>query len=203
MRGSASTLPVGPARAMLRLLRSDGQYRALRAFAQAAAALARDLGVLIEPRHDEERCRLVGRDGLQIDLHNPWHFTGCRADPDRAALQSLLLPTDLGTAGYLGRIDIVERLLREGADPRGLDPAGQTPIDRTITAWVTTDLHVACVDALLAAGAPVTRDHVHRLGNDAVGSSMDIKIVERLAAHTKDPDLREQLTGLIQIWRTL
>ncbi|HWO22849.1 MAG TPA: hypothetical protein VNO30_29015 [Kofleriaceae bacterium] len=165
--------------------------------------MARELGVLADPHHDEERCRLVDRDGRQIDLHNPWHFTGCTAEPDRAALQSLLLPTDLGTAGHFGRIDVVERLLRDGADPGLTDPNGLTPIDRTISAWVTTDLHVACVDALLAAGAPVMPDHVHRLGMDAVGSSMDIQIVERLAAHTTDPDLREQLSGLIQIWRTL
>ncbi len=182
---------------------SDVQHRALRAFARAAATLARDLGVLVDPRHDEDHCRLVGRDGREIDLYNPWHFAGCRADPDRAALHTLLLPPDLGTAGYLGRIDVIKRLLAEGADPGRPDPAGQTPIDRTISAWVTTDLHVACVEALLAAGAPVTHEHARRLGTEALGTAADIQIVERLAAHTDDPDLREKLTGLILLWRTL
>jgi hypothetical protein len=184
-------------------LLSGVQHRALRAFARAAATLASDLGVLVEPRHDEKTCRLVGRDGREIDLYNPWHFVGCRADPDRAALQSLLLPADLGTAGYLGRIDVVERLIKEGADPGRPDQAGQTPISRTISAWVTTDLHVTCVEVLLAAGAPVLDEHAHRLGTEAVGSAADIQIVQRLAAGTDDPDLREKLTGLIMLWRTL
>jgi hypothetical protein len=179
------------------------EHRALRAFARAAAALARELGVLAEPRFAEEHCRLVGADGREIDLYNPWHATGCRADADRAELQPLLLPSDLGTAGHLGRIDVVERMLAAGADPCAPDAAGQTPIDRTICAWVTTDLHLACVEALLAAGARPSPSHVHNLGMEAVGSSWDIKIVERLAASTDDLDLREQLSGLILLWRTV
>jgi hypothetical protein len=186
---------------MLRAVIADFQDRALRTFARAAAALARELGVLIDPRHDEERCRLVGGNGRAIDLYNPWHFTGCRADPDRAALQTLLLPRDLGTAGYLGRIDVVERLLAAGADPDRADESGLTPIDRTICAWVTTDLHVACVEALLAAGAPARRSHFDSLRTEAVGSAADIQIAERLAARTGDGGLREELAGLILLWR--
>jgi hypothetical protein len=181
----------------------DEQHWALRAFARAAAALARELGVLAEPRYDEERCRLVDRDGRAIDVYNPWHFTGCRADPDRTALRSLLLPADLGTACYLGRIDVVERLLASGADPARPDEAGLTPIDRAICAWVTTDLHVACVEALLSAGAPPTRSHLRSLGGDAVGSAADIQIAQRLAAHTDDPDLRDDIAGLILLWHNL
>jgi len=182
---------------------SDVQDHALRAFARAAAALAHELGVLVDPQHDEERCRLIGRNGRAIDLYNPWHFAGRRADPDRTALQTLLLPPDLGTAGYLGRVDVIECLLAAGAHPDQPDPSGLTPIDRTIRAWVTTDLHVACVDALLAAGTPPRWSHLESLRAEAMGSIADIQIAERLAERTPAPGLRDELAALVLLWRHL
>lgn len=196
-------MPAGALRGDAGALHEDDHPFALRDFARAAAALAHELGVLVEPRLDEERCRLVDREGRAIDLYNPWHFAGRRAYPDRAALRAVLLPLDLGTAGYLGRIDVIARLLAAGADPARLDEENLSPIDRTICAWVTTDLHVACVEALLAAGARPTRAHLQSLGGDAVGSAADIQIAERLAAHTDDPDLRDDLAGLILVWHTV
>jgi len=155
-----------------------------RVFAQKAAEMARRLGVLSNPIFDEERFRLVDGD-IAIDLYNPWHLTGCRVDPDERELARLLAPTELGAAGYLGRIDVVRRLLAAGVDPNASERDGVSPLQRTLAAWVTTDLHLEVVTALLDAGVIVDREQIGLLLAETAGSEVDGAIAELLTRRAR------------------
>ena len=165
--------------------------------AQHVAALARELGILVEPTFDRERARLVDRSGLQLDLANLWYRARWCAQPDRTSLARWLQPEDVGDAGSLGRIDLIEAWIAAGVRPDA------DAVERTIGAWQTTDLHVACVRAMLDAGAPVTDAHSNRLCGDAVGSEPDSAIALLLAEHATEPRLSAHFVGLATAWTAL
>jgi hypothetical protein len=150
-----------------------------REFAQRAAHVARRLGIVTKPTLDEAKFRIVEGD-VAIDLLNLWHLTGCRSDPDEDRLAALLAPRELGAAGYMGRIDLVHRMLTAGADPNAAEPDGVTPLGRTLAAWVTTDLHLAVVVALLDAGLVVRRSELDILFAEVVWNDIDLAIARLL-----------------------
>lgn len=106
-----------------------------------------------------------------------------------------------GRAGWLGRVDAVRALLAAGTDPALPDPDGITPIDRTICAWVTTDLHVACIEAMLDAGATPLPSHAASLRIEAIGDPAGIAIAELLARRATTPELRDELAAIADVFR--
>lgn len=94
---------------------------------------------------------------------------------------------DLHQAAYVGRVDVVRRLLAEGADPNGHhDEAqtgwhcGPTPLSKAICAWTVTADHVTIVELLLAHGARVDDSHFADWSADAMGTREDGRILQLL-----------------------
>ncbi len=155
-----------------------------RRFATLVAQLGRSTGALVDPVFVEPRFRLV--DGaVQIDLYNPWHLTGCKPDPDETSIAHMLRPRQLGEAGTLGRVDVVRRLLAAGADPNAPEPDGVSPLQRTLAAWVTTDLHLEVVSALLDAGLVVHRSSLGALLAETTGSEVDLALAQLLTRRAR------------------
>ncbi|NVB80144.1 MAG: hypothetical protein HOV81_17250 [Kofleriaceae bacterium] len=172
----------------------------LRAFARRVSEVACELAIVRDPRFDERRSRII--DGaIAIDLLNPLHVVSWRVDVEHSVLVDLLQPTLLGTAGWLGRIDVVRTMLAAGVDPAAPDRDGITPIDRTICAWVTTDLHVACVEAMLDAGATPLPSHGASLRCEAVGDPAGIAIAELLARRATRAELRAEFASIAEVLR--
>ena len=180
-------MPLATARARLRALGfaprpcHDGRVTSAeaRTFAKVVAEVGCRAGSLVAPMFMEPRFRLVDGE-VQIDLYNPWHLTGCKPDPDEAKLASMLRPQELGEAGYLGRVDVVRRFLAAGADPNAPEPDGVSPIQRTLAAMVTTDLHIQVVSALFDAGLIVRRSSIGSLLAETVGSEIDLALAQLL-----------------------
>ncbi len=171
----------------------------LRAFAHQVANVARELGIAADARFDERRSRLV--DGaLSIDLLNMLHVVSWETVDD-TVVADLLQPRTLGSAGWLGRVDVVRAMLARGADPAAPESDGITPIDRTICAWVTSDLHVACVEAMLDAGAIPLPSHGTSLRIEAVGDPAGIAISELLASRATTPELRDDFAATAATFR--
>jgi hypothetical protein len=95
----------------------------------------------------------------------------------------------------------VRSLLAAGVDPAAPEHDGITPIDRTICAWVTSDLHVACVEAMLDAGATPQRSHGASLRCEAVGNPAGIAIAELLARRATTAELRDELASIAAVLR--
>jgi pSer/pThr/pTyr-binding forkhead associated (FHA) protein len=101
---------------------------------------------------------------------------------------------NLHEAAYVGRLEVVRRLLDEGADPNGPhDPSeirwvcGRAPLNKAIVAWNVTPEHVAVVALLLARGARVDDSHFADHAADSCGSPEDLQILELLEKHRYKP----------------
>lgn len=179
----------------------------LRAFARQVADVARDLGVVRDPKLDERKSRIIESPGaagaasaVSIDLLNLLHAVDWKP-VERARVVELLQPRTLGSAGWLGRVDVVRTMLAAGVDPSAAEEDGITPIDRTICAWVTSDLHVACVEAMLDAGAVPQMSHSASLRCEAVGDPAGIAIADLLARRATTPELRDHFQGIADVFR--
>ncbi|MBM4779825.1 MAG: hypothetical protein GQE15_19140 [Archangiaceae bacterium] len=133
------------------------------AFLDAARAAVIASGLMRAPRFEASGRFVEGT--LQLDLLNAWH---------RASLAELIAPKTLVSACSFGRIDLVERAI---ARHDALDPA---TIEAAIGAFVVTDLHVACVEQLFAAGVPHHRSHLETWRAESTGSEHDRRLLELL-----------------------
>lgn len=133
------------------------------AFLDAARAAVITSGLMRAPRF-EVRGRFV-EGALQLDLLNAWH---------RSSLAELISPKTLVTACSFGRIDLVERAISRS------EPLDASAIDAAIGAFVVTDLHVACIERLFAAGVPHHPSHLETWKAESTGSEHDQRILELL-----------------------
>jgi ankyrin repeat protein len=106
---------------------------------------------------------------------------------------------DLHQAAYLGRLDVVTRLLAEGADPNAHhDPSetgwvcGPTPLNKAIAAWAVTEAHVAIVALLLDRGARVDETHFSDHRADSMGGLNDSRILDLLERARRGRAVRDE-----------
>ncbi len=137
-------------------------------FLEAARAAVIASGLMHAPRFEVSGRFVEG--SLQLDLLNAWHLSR----HGRSSLPALISPETLVTACSFGRVDLVERAI---ARNEPLDPSS---IDAAIGAFVVTDLHVACIERLFAAGVPRQPAHLETWKAESTGSEHDRRILELL-----------------------
>lgn len=141
------------------------------------ADIARAKCVMQRPQYVREPWRQLVEGSLRIDLLNVYHASHQLRAPDAEdSVEAWIDPKHLGHACYFGRVDVVCALIVAGAPLDGQDYGGD-PISAAMGAWVTTPLHVECVEALLEAGANLSLAYFS--GNpEAIGSEIDADFLE-------------------------
>jgi hypothetical protein len=162
------------------------------AFVEAMKDVACARGLMRRPVFDEKSCQLVEAD-VRVDLLNVWHACRQRRHPRTAEIiDDWIQPRHLGHACHFGRIDVVRRAVETNSPLNGEDYGGN-PIAAAIEAYVVTELHVQCVEALFAAGATATLDQFDSYSAESVGSDCDRAVLALLlnyAGHSGDPAVR-------------
>jgi hypothetical protein len=139
-------------------------------FLSAARELAVTSGLMRAPRYDAASSSLT--DGaLSVCLLEAWHASLASRASLRAHLAELCSPPDLITATRHGRVDVVERFIRDAQLHDGV-----AAIDAAIGARVVTDAHVECVARLLAAGVPVVSAHWDTWAAESCGTNADLRM---------------------------
>ncbi|MFJ1547202.1 ankyrin repeat domain-containing protein [Streptomyces sp. NPDC088246] len=108
------------------------------------------------------------------------------------------LPKRLAAAAGDGHVELLQRLLAQGADPDTRDPDGATPL---YLAAVQGENR--CAELLLAAGAlPNAESRGWRSGLPlaAAATKANLSLVELLLRHGADPHLRESEGGSALDW---
>jgi hypothetical protein len=104
---------------------------------------------------------------------------GQRASAAGGARNCWATPRHLGHACYFGRVDFVQAAIRAGRPLNGEDYGGN-PIAAAFEAWVTTPLHLRCVELLFEAGAKPTLEQFQSFGAESVGTDIDFAMLELL-----------------------
>jgi hypothetical protein len=150
-------------------------------FLAAATHRAVSTRVLGAPTLDANSGCLV--DGPpRIDLLNAWHHSLMRPAQRDRFLAELFDPPDLVVAAAYGRIDLVERALR-----LGLPVDGVPAVAAAVGAFVVTDLHVACVEALFRAGVPHHPSQDDAFLAESAGTAQDRVMGELLSEARQKP----------------
>ncbi len=163
------------------------------AFIARASEVARESGLMREPRFDRVTCQLV-EGHLRVDLLNLWHETNFRSGArvvDR--FECWIRPRHLANACSYGRVDVVQSAIDRRAPLDGQDGGGN-PVAAAIGAFCTTALHVECVELLLAAGAKVCEEQFAAGRAESMGSATDAQLMAllvRYAWQSDDPAIRE------------
>jgi hypothetical protein len=102
-------------------------------------------------------------------------------EPVRAleSIECWLSPPTLTNACYYGRIDIVEKAIAAHQPLDGGSP-DDNPIAAAIGAFVTTPLHVQCVERLFAAGAQAHLSQFWASLAESAGRADDVALRELL-----------------------
>jgi hypothetical protein len=145
-------------------------------FHDAALDLARRSGLFRAPRLDPDEGQLVEGD-LRVDLLNAWHLGHHHPETGTGFLETLFAPASLVEAAAYGRVDVVRRAIADGALDRGV-----LAINAAIAAFVVTDLHVTCVEALYAAGVPFHPSHEATFAAESCGLPNDARLRELMNA---------------------
>ncbi|MDX2015735.1 MAG: hypothetical protein SFW67_36410 [Myxococcaceae bacterium] len=145
-------------------------------FHDAALELARRSGLFRDPRLDTDEGQLVEGE-LRVDLLNAWHLGNHHPETGLGFLETLFAPASLVEAAAYGRLDVVRHAIADQALDRGV-PA----INAAIAAFVVTDLHVTCVEALYAAGVPFHASHEATFAAESVGLPNDARLLALMNA---------------------
>jgi hypothetical protein len=146
------------------------------AFHDAAVRIAQRAGVFRAPRLDPDEGLLEEGD-LRVDLLNAWHLFNHHPERGTGFLETLFAPASLVEAAAYGRLDVVRRAItrQDVAD-------GVAAIDAAIAAFVLTDLHVACVEALYEAGVPFHSSHEATFAAESCGLPNDARVFALISA---------------------
>lgn len=157
--------------------------------AERLMAAAKEHGLMESPRVDWATHRLVEGD-LQLDMLNVFHHSRqLESTHTESIIAHWATPRTISEACSFGRVDEVRARLAAGGLGYEEDPiAGAT------AAWVTTSLHVECVQLLLEAGAVVELSHL-RLDPESAGTEADFAMLVQLVEAGRlsdDPFVQEE-----------
>ncbi len=161
-------------------------------FVDRMMTVVKSSGLMGRPVFDRAACRFV-EGPLLLDLLNVWHLTLERQPVEtEEIIERWLRPKHLGHACYFGRVDVVESAINTGLPLDGADFGGN-PIAAAFEAFVTTPLHLRCVELLFRAGAKATLEQFNAHSVESTGSSVDVAMRLVLVEHakrSKDPAVR-------------
>ena len=150
-------------------------------FVRAMTRAVQSTGLMQNPTFNPASSQLTeGR--LALDLFNVWHATQQLDHPEsRTIVDNWLRPKHLGHACYFGRADVVQSAIDKGLPLDGEDYGGN-PIAAAFEAYVTTPLHLRCVELLFEAGARATLGQFEA-NLESVGSKIDGEMRRLLVEH--------------------
>ena len=163
-------------------------------FIEKMKAIVRSAGLMKDPHFKVPECQLV-EGNLTLDLLNVWHEThqGQRPNADEY-VECWLRPKHLGHACYYGRVDVVEAAIKAGRPLDGQDYRGN-PIAAAFEAFVTTKLHLRCIELLFEAGARPSLLQFRAYQVESMGREIDaamMAVLVRYAERSDDAALRER-----------